>query len=67
MDEDETHISTKFMELIRATDLNELHETKNNDLISYFLKLELKGSGWVLAKIFKLQITIALIIVHFRI
>ena len=58
VEEDKGHILTKLMELFRGVDLNKLYETKKADLISKFSQQQLKGPGWVLSKIIKLQILI---------
>lgn len=51
--------STKFLLMFHGTDLNELYDKHKNDLISKLLAIQLKGSGWVLGNIEKLQIVIA--------
>lgn len=50
--------STKLKPMFHATDLKELYDEQKNDLISKFLAIQQKGSGWELDKIIKLQVFI---------
>ena len=50
--------STKLKPMFHGTDLKELYDELKNDLISKFLTIQLKGSGWELDTIIKLQIFI---------
>ena len=50
--------STKLKPMFHATDLKELYNEMKNDLITKFIGIQLKGSGWELDKIIKLQVFI---------
>ena len=58
-EEKDSRVSSSFTELFRGTDVNELYENKKSHLILSFAQERLKGSGWVLHKIYHLEITIA--------
>ena len=50
--------STKLKVMFHATDQKELYSEMKNDLISKFIAIQLKGSGWELESIEKLQVFI---------
>ena len=55
---EEMIFSTKKKEMFHATDLKELYELMKNDLISKWNDLYMKGSGWELESIDKIQVWI---------
>ena len=50
--------STKRKEMFHATDLKELYDLIKNDLISKWINVQNKGSGWELESIDKIQVWI---------
>ena len=52
-----SRVSTRFTELFRGTDVNELYENKRSHLISGFAEERFNGSGWALYQIYHLEIT----------
>ena len=51
-------VSTKLKPMFHATDLKKLYKELKDDLITKFLSIQLKGSGWELESILKLQVFI---------
>ena len=51
-------ISTKGKEMFHTSDLKEIYDFQKNDLISKWLDIKNKGSGWELESIQKVQVWI---------